>query len=326
MSMARCFFFPILEVNDMVTSITSGFNKNQINNELRESLQRNIVLYAKAIGLEELQFGANYTQVLKLDYKGVTGYLPKQLIDNYEFRGLVHFIGKEFEFIVEDFDSEGEFFIANRIKALEVSQKKFWAEAQIGDSYNAFVSGVDQSNLYLSVDGVQTVMGRAEASYDYIPDLREYFEIGTLLPVKIMELKKPGAFAADGEKETNVILESDLADNTKDSLEAEGKGVLVVSAKALTFDPWLTVDEYKVNSMYIATVRNVHFSHGIFLSLPSGITIRTNFPTGSKLHDFTIGKEITVRIRSIDKENQRISAIIIRSRKNAGVSRSGRKL
>lgn len=263
--------------------------------DLRESMRVNKVLYAETVGLETLVFGDKKEEMLKLNYKGVYGYLPKSRIDNYDFKGLHHFLGKEFEFVVESIDQEGQWFLANRIKALEVSAKRFWRVAKEGMVVVGFIRGIDMANLYLLVEGVPTVLNKREVSYSYIEDMRDEFEIGDTITVKILKAVPPS--------------------------EENENGVLEVSARVLEKDPWHQITHFKEGSSYTGTITKVHPEHGVFLELVPGLTVRTNFPPNATPEMLQKGKKITVKLLEINHEQRRIKAISIIPNKAIGAGR-----
>jgi len=263
--------------------------------DLKESLRVKKVLYAKAVGLETLQVGEKKEDVLKLNYNGVYGYLPKSKIDNYDFKGLHHFLSKEFEFVVEEIDVESQWFLADRIKALEVSAKRFWRVGKEGMVVAAFIRGIDMANLYLLVEGIPTILNKKEVSYSYIEDLREEFEIGDTIEVKVLKIEPP----------------------TDDNEQ----GVLEVSAKVLQKDPWHQIAHYKEGCSYSGKITKVHPQHGIFLELVPGLTVRTNFPANAKPDQLRKDKEITVKLLEINHQQRRIKAIPIIPHKSIGSGR-----
>lgn len=261
--------------------------------EIRESKRLGQVLYAKSVGIITLKD----KEVLQLDYHGITGYLAKDKISNYTYRGLQHLLGKEFEFVVENYENEDkELFVANRTKALEITKKKFWANVEKDQKFNAFIDGNDGYRLFLNVEGVEVILNKAEVSHSFVTeDLRLLFEIGELLPVQIIDFEKP--------------------------TEEKPDGSLIVSTKALLKDPWETVeDDYQVNGTYIATVHNFHDQHGIFFTLPSGLIARSNFPSFGKPSMFQKGMKHNVRIRSIDLKNRKMSVVVIIPRNKTGMN------
>ncbi|RRJ54982.1 30S ribosomal protein S1 [Paenibacillus oralis] len=265
--------------------------------DIKESQRVKQVLYAEAIGLETLSFGNKKEEMLKLNYKGVYGYLPKSRIDNYEFKGLHHFLGKEFEFVVEQVDLEGHWFLANRIEALEVSAKRFWKSAKVGQVLVGFIRGMDVSRLYLLVEGVPAIMGREDVSYSYIDDMRSEFEIGDTINVKITNLEAP--------------------------TEENGDGVLEVSAKVLQRDPWGQIAHYKEGSSYSGIITKVHPLHGVFLELVPGLRVRTNFPPNANPTVLQKGKKITIKVLEINHRERRLKAITIIPQKSINAGRRG---
>lgn len=266
--------------------------------DLKESHQRGRVLYAQVIGIETKDVGKEREEVLKLDYEGFEGYLPKHLIDNYEFKGLQSFVGSVVEFVVNHIDLEAHIFGADRVKALEILANRFWRTAKVGDVYDAFVRGVDPFNVYLLVDGVPSKMYRDEFSYTFYEDLRTVVSIGDRINVKVMEIKPP----------------------TEDS-----EGQVLVSKKALEQDPWDFIDHYKVKGTYLGIIQNVHMDHGLFIDLPHGIRVRTNFPPNTDHRLLAVGEQVNVKIQSIDREKREIKGIVITPRQSVFKSQQNRR-
>lgn len=273
--------------------------------EIKNSKNVGKVLIARATGLEELAFGNLKMECLKLNFNGVYGYLPKDRIDDYEFKSLQFFIGKYFEFVVEEvlIDKEQTVgtFVANRKKALVINAKNFWKTAKVGQIYESFIRGIDQVHLYLLIEGVPVILHRDEVGYSFYEDLRQEFEIGDSIDVKIIGLTHP----------------------TEDS---EGK--VVVSAKVLAQDPWLKIKHFHEKMTYLGTILRVHPVHGLFIELEHGMNVRTNLPAGGMSRVFKPGDEINVRILSIDVVERRIKAVsIVPSKKIGGRTRGlGRQI
>ncbi|MCM3130141.1 MULTISPECIES: hypothetical protein [unclassified Paenibacillus] len=271
--------------------------------DLRESHRVNQVLYAEAVGLETLVFGEKREEMLKLCYKGVYGYLPKTRIDNYEFKGLHHFLGKEFEFVVESIDredGESHWFLANRIVALDVSAKRFWRVAKEGFVAVGFIRGMDVSNLYLLVEGVPVVLNKKEISWSFIEDCRLEFEIGDTIDVKVLKAEAP------------------TAENPN--------GLLEVSAKALLPDPWHKIAHFKEGSSYSGTITKIHSEHGVFIELVPGLTVRTNFPPNASPDVLQKGKKVSIKVLEINHQQKRMKAITIIPNKAISAGRRGRRL
>ncbi|USK62311.1 30S ribosomal protein S1 [Peribacillus asahii] len=274
--------------------------------EIRESKKKETVLTAQAIGIEYFQLGTLREECLKLDYKGVYGYLPKSFIDNYDFKGIQSFIGKYFEFVVSYVDSEGEIFAANRIKALEVLGERFWKNGKVNQTIPAFVRGVDRFNAYLLVNGVPVVMHRNDFSHTFHDDLRQILFIGDVINVKVTSIQKPNP-------------DYEIAGETPTEEEAQIiKGHVTVSAKALEVDPLTYISEYQEKSTYLGVIEKVHLEYGIFVRLlPRNIVALAGFPPGTNKELLREGQQVNFKIQYIDKEKRHVKGLIITPKQGA---------
>lgn len=282
--------------------------------DIKDSHKTKKVLYAQAVGIESIAVGKKEEECLKLNYNGNYGYLPITLIDEYEFKGLQNFLGKEFEFVVQHVDLESQMFVANRIEALKILSKNFWKNVKKGQTYEAFVRGVDPYNLYLIVDGVRTKMFRDEFSHSYVEDLREEVEIGEIIPVQIMKVAKPGKSFTKVDGKGN-----------KKEVEAGEEGYLEVSSRVLQEDPWNNITNYKERATYLGTITKVHMEHGLFIDLEPGLTVRTNFPPNSSGQLFKKGHQVNIKLLEINAKKRFIKAIVINPKQSVGKRNFGRK-
>lgn len=264
--------------------------------ELRQAKYRNTVLIARATGLEEKVLGSATMECLKLSFNGVYGYLPKNKIADYEFKGLHNLVGKSFEFIVDEVINEEEetegFFVANRIKALKIAANRFWNFVEVGQVYEAFIRGVDAFNLYLLVEGVETKIHRTEVGYSMYEDLRGLYTVGDTIDVKILGFEKPSE---------------------------ESVGNIEVSARVLMKDPWKKINSYQLNSSsYLGTVKNLHAEYGMFVELDTpGLIVLCNFPTG-RAKMIQRGDEVQVKLTQINVEDRLLRGIAFKPRNNIG--------
>lgn len=276
-----------------------GLNNEEVAwSKLRDAKNRKRVLFARAVGLEDVVFGSLSMPCLKLNFDGIFGYLPQNKIDNYEFKGLHNFLGKTFEFVVEELITEESnktgTFVANRIEALRILANRFWNNAQPDRIYEAFIRGIDPYNLYLLVEGVAVRMHRTEVDYSLYEDLREIFNIGDSIEVKITTLEKPE--------------------------EGISEGFLEVSARILNKDPWDNIVNYKEKSFYLGKLTRIRPDLGFFIELEPGLSVLCNVPPGAHGKKFKKGDELEVKISTIDKEERRIRGLIILPRNRIGAS------
>lgn len=242
------------------------------------------IFTAKAVGIEKLELGGRNQDVLKLFYRGIYGYIPKSLMDDYDFRSLQSFVGAEFDLVVTeliDGADDQRIFIGNRKLALEYQAEKFWRTAKEGQRYEAFVSGVDTYHVYLLIKGVRTRLSRLDYSHTFHTDLQSVVFIGETLEVAL----------------TNVDIE-----NQK----------LEVSRKVLEVNPMSYLKEYKVKGSYQGKIINMDIDNGIFVSLePRGLVALAGFPPGMRSGLLEIGNTVNFKIMNILESKGYIHGIII---------------
>lgn len=241
------------------------------------------VFTAKAVGIEKLELRGRKQEVLKLYHDGIYGFIPKTLMDDYDFRSLQSFVGAEFDLVVTDLiDEDGErMFVGDRKLALEYQAEKFWRSAKVGQIHEAFVSGVDTYNVYLLIQGVRTRLNREDYSHVFQPDLQDVVFIGDTLEVAITEIDK---------------------ENQK----------IEVSHKILEVNPMSYLKEYKKGGSYQGTIVNIDIDNGIFVSLePRGLVARAGFPPGTKSGLLEIGGKVNFKITNILENKGHIHGIVI---------------
>lgn len=260
--------------------------------DLREAFRnrdKNHVLHAKVIGLETLTLGTSKEEALKVYFNGIYGYIPKKLVDQYEFRSLQAYVGSMVSFVVEKIFEEGEqrIFLGNRTKALEAQATQFWKKASLNKDVDAFVSGVDKYGVYLVVEGIRVRMEREDYSYKFVPDMTEVVFIGETLNVRVTEF------------------------------DAEKKHI-EVSRKVLEKDPREFLNEYKAGSFYLGTVVNLDVDHGVFVELePRGLVAKGGFPSG--LNRLLVeGEQVNFKITNVNEQKAHLRGVVI-------VPRAGQK-
>ncbi|MED4779467.1 S1 RNA-binding domain-containing protein [Brevibacillus choshinensis] len=278
--------------------------------DIKDSKKTGRVLFARAIGIETIENGKVREECLKLEYGGeVYGFLPKTYIDNYQFKSLQFFLGKTFEFVVDDVYLETQQFLANRIKALHSLSVRFWKNAKENQRVEAFVRGVDPYKIYLLVDGIEAVMPREEYSYSFIEDLREEVEIGDTLPVKITKIVRPGdTYQKRNEK-------GDMVDTVAEN------GIVEVSSRLLERDPWTDIIHFKKGSHYVGTINKIHPEHGLFIQLKPGLIVRTNFPPRIGGERLKKGQEVNIKLTDIDVKARKIKALVVIPNRAIGKTR-----
>ena len=251
--------------------------------EAKRQRKNNFLLTAQAVGIETLTYNNLKLEALKVYYNGVYGYIPKNLMDDYEFKSLQSFTASEYTFFVEDvFEENGEFlFLANRKDALAYQATQLWKKVKPGQVYNAFVSGVDRFNIWLLINGERVQMNREDYSYKFIKDLQLEVFIGDRFDVKVTEV------------------------------DVENKKI-EVSRKVLEADPRTFLRDYKVGATYACTVENIDVDYGVFVSLhPKGVIAKAGFPpmqTGRLLKE---GATVNFKITWMNEDKGLVGGLII---------------
>lgn len=241
-----------------------------------------------SVGIEELQMAGTAIECLKVYYDGIYGYIPKNKMDDYEFRSLYAFVDGDFEVIVEDVisDENNAYFIANRTEALSIQANLFWNSAKEGKVYSSFVSGVDKANLYLIVNGVRSRMPKEEYSYAYYKDMREVVGRGERIDVKIISIN------ADEQK-------------------------VKFSRRILEADPAVFLADYKPGGSYAAEINNINPELGVFVTLkPHNISALAPFPSMRVGQHLNEGQKCQLKVSRVDMQTGHIYGHIVLPRVN----------
>ncbi|MGE7988761.1 hypothetical protein [Lysinibacillus fusiformis] len=241
-----------------------------------------------SVGIEELQMAGTAIECLKVYYDGIYGYIPKNKMDDYEFRSLYAFVDADFEVIVEDVvsDENSAYFIANRTEALSIQASLFWNSAKEGKVYSSFVSGVDKANLYLIVNGVRSRMPKEEYSYAYYKDMREVVGRGERIDVKIISIN------ADEQK-------------------------VKFSRRILEADPAVFLADYKPGGSYAAEINNINPELGVFVTLkPHNISALAPFPSMRVGQHLKEGQKCQLKVSRVDMKTGHIYGHIVLPRVN----------
>lgn len=251
---------------------------------LRDARRFKRFITVTSVGVEELELGGTKIECLKVYFDGIYGYIPKDKMDDYEFRSLFSFVDGEFQVNVEEVISvdNSSFFIGNRKAALEKQAEMFWDTAKVGQVHDAFVSGVDKANVYLIISGVRIRMSKEEYSYTYHRDLREVIARGEHIDVQIATL------------------------NVEDKK-------LKVSRRVLEADPKMFLSEYKAGGIYAAEVNNVNTEvGGVFVTLkPRGISALAQFPSIRVGQHIKEGQKVQFKVSRVDLQTGHIYGHVV---------------
>jgi ribosomal protein S1 len=202
----------------------------------------------------------------------VRGYIPLEvsgLDDTHEFKKLK---GAPVAFKIIQYDREGETFIASRQAALEHMQNITWSRLEQDAVITAVVRGVGRKTIRVDIGGIQLSIPAEEMSYGWIDDLRELYQPGDHIKVRVTELDKQ-------------------------SLQVK------ISKKAVDSNPWpACTKRFHAGGEYLGEISGVA-EYGIFVRLANGVDalakhMRSKHPAK--------GDKVWVRVLRVDVKTERI--------------------
>ena len=248
---------------------------------LYEAKNLNRYVRVECIGNEELKLGNASTLCLKVVFENIFGYIPLEFVDDYAYKSLDSFTNKKFDVMVKEIVTtdtslyDGVFFVGDRKSANEMKVEQFWKRVEVGQVYDALVTGVDAMFVFLDVHGVKLRMHKNDYSYTYIADLNSEVHLNETpsIRVKIMDLNR----------------------------EAREVGI---SKKALEMDPKQSISTYKVGGTYGAVINNIDIERKvIFVTLkPYGLTGLAQLPTANVARHIKVGSDILFKVVNVDAE------------------------
>ncbi len=246
---------------------------------LYEAKNLNRYLRVECIGNEELTLGKESTLCLKVVFENIFGYIPLDLVDEYNYKSLDSFTNKQFDVMIKDIITtdtnlyDGVFFVADRKAANAMKVEQFWKRVETGQIYDALVTGVDSMFVFLNVHGVKLRMHKSDYSHTYIHDLNSEISLNETpsIRVRIMEVDKE-------------------------------KRDVHISKKALEMDPIQAIGTYKPGGTYGATINNIDLDRKvIFVTLkPYGLTALAQLPTANVARHIKNGSEVLFKVVDVD--------------------------
>lgn len=261
-----------------------------------KALKHKEILSGRVNSIEEhMPFGHKMScAIVELEH-GLKGMIYESQFDTQQYRSLVGFVDHTIDFMVLDvnqagldthlqvFDKANGIVLLSRTQALEVLRENFWSlpdEELIDHVVIGTVSGFEDRALYLTVNGVDCHLNKKDYDYDWNESMRKKLPLGAKVTVKIKEIDRE-------------------------------KGYVHVSRKELMENPWDRVHEtFGVGNFYSGVIVNEVQGTGLFVKVKAGIHALCWFPK-RKPEGPLLGKSVTVRIKSIHKDNQRMAGNIV---------------
>lgn len=234
--------------------------------------QNNLILQSLITGIE-VKLNKPCAVVFVGD---VRGYIPLEFSGEQDAHELRKLVGEPVAFKIVEYDRDGDTFIASRQAALEHMENVTWKRLEQDAVITAVVRIVERKSLKVDIGGILLTIPVEEIGYGWFDDLRDYYEAGDHIKVKVTELNK------------------------------ESK-IVVVSKKAMDKNPWPDCTKrYSKGSEYVGTVSGVA-EYGIFIRLEAGVDALVKHPRFEKVQK---GKKVLVRILNVDVKRERIYGVI----------------
>lgn len=261
-----------------------------------KALKHKEILSGRISSVEEhAPFGKKMAcAIVELDHD-LKGMIYESQFDTQQYRSLVGFVDHTIDFMVLDvtqhglsddlqvFDKENGIVLLSRVQALETMRESFWSmpdEELIDHVTHGTVSGFEDRAMYIHVNGVDCFLAKKDFDYEWNESMRKKLPLGAKVTVKITEIDR-------------------------------AKNRVVVSRKELMENPWNRVHEnFGVGNFHSGTVVNVVQNIGVFVRMKAGIHALCWFPRRMP-EGSLLGKSVTVRLKSINKEGQRMAGDIV---------------
>lgn len=219
--------------------------------------------------------------------QNVTGFCPYSQMDTRKIDDAASYIGKKFEFIVNEYSENGRNIILSRRPLLEkIEQEKKSAlkeSLKKGMTVNGVVTGVQNFGAFVDIGGIQALLPVSEMGWGRVDD--------------------PKVLYSPGDKVETVVINIDWENNR-----------ITLSAKATLPNPWDGfVRKYSEGSLLKGKVTNLT-NFGAFIKMEDGVEGLlhiSKIARGKKIKHagdvIKAGEEIEVKIEKIDRENRKIS-------------------
>ena len=197
-----------------------------------------------------------------------------------ERKYLRNMLGAKIDFIVLEIDELRECAVASRKKAMEIKQKIEFDKHYEGDSVKATIISVGIKHIKVNCLGIDLNLRIDDLAYGYIEDVNEFYSVGDVIPVKILEIDKD-------------------------------KMTLKVSAKELMEDPYKNIRIYFTEGgEYIGKITG-YAPNGVYIKLMQGVDAAAIIPIWMNKSP-NKDDSVSVRIYEIDEKKRKIYCSILR--------------
>jgi small subunit ribosomal protein S1 len=229
---------------------------------------------------------------LEVEVAGVRAFCPISQADRGFVADPQTLVGRTLRFMVSELRDGGKRVVLSRRAALAAEAKeasaRVLAELKPGAIVRGTISAVREFGAFVDLGGIEGLIPNAELSYDRSQKASDVLNAGDAVEVQVRELKE--ATDKRGAPTTKITL----------------------SLKALSADPWLSVDaQVPVGRVMRGTVTRLQ-DFGAFVRLAAGLEglLHVSELPGKVSHPsavLKVGDTIDVVVRSVDAGTRRIA-------------------
>jgi len=224
---------------------------------------------------------------LIVDIKGINTFLPASQVSTKTLPNLDHFVGKELDFRIINFNREKENIVISRKIVIEeeIDKKKedLMEKLQIEAEIDGAVKNIMEYGVFVDLGGIDGLLHISDMSWGHIKHPSEMLNIGDKIKVKVLDFNK---------------------DNEKISL----------GLKQLVPHPWKNIEiKYPEGSKVEGKVTNLT-NYGAFVELEKGVEGLIHVSEMSWTKQITHPKQmlkvedaVNAIVLNVDKDEHRIS-------------------
>ena len=199
---------PEVSINEDAEIMTAEEKEALVWLDLRTAMKGKKILSGRLEGIEKTAGGIPIAVVY---YKEIRIIIPasEMMIDINEYADqtklelhnrysqiLSRMMGADIDFIVSGIDKKTGTVVASRKEAMLKKRQQYYINEiegkpriRVGKKVESRVIAVGDKTMRIEIFGVETTITAKNAAWEWIEDLRDYYEIGQRIFVKIMELE-----------------------------------------------------------------------------------------------------------------------------------------
>lgn len=224
---------------------------------------------------------------LIVDVNGINTFLPASQVSTKALPNLDHFVGKELDFRIINYNREKENIVISRKivieKEVEKQKEVLMEKLQIDAEIDGVVKNIMEYGVFVDLGGIDGLLHISDMSWGHIKHPSEMLNIGDKIKVKILDFNK------DSEK-------------------------VSLGLKQLVPHPWKNIEiKYPEGSKVEGKVTNLT-NYGAFVELEKGVEGLIHVSEMSWTKQIThpkqmlkVGDAVNAIVLNVDKEEHRIS-------------------